>query len=233
MSTGEVAHWRHSPAVRAGLALAGAVGLYGVSFGALAVVSGFSAPQAVVLSLVMFTGGSQFALVGVVAGGGSGFAAMLAAALLGVRNGVYAVQLNALLRPGPRERFGMAHLTIDESTAIATAQPDRPEARRGFLAAGIGIFVLWNLFTLVGALVGDLIGDPRRYGLDGAAVAAFLGLLWPRLRGRDPIAIAVLCAVVTMVCVPVLPAGMPILVAAVVAASVGAIRLRRRGVVTS
>lgn len=207
-----------SPAVRAGLTLAVATGVYGVSFGALATTAGLSVLQAQALSFLMFTGGSQFAFIGVVAGGGTGAAATAAAALLGLRNGVYAVQLNALLAPRRLlAKVAHAQVTIDESTAIATAQSDADERRRGFWAAGLGIFVLWNLSTLVGSLVGNAIGDPRRWGLDGAAVAAFLALLWPRLKGRDPIAVAMVCALATVLALPWLPPGLPILVAAGVA----------------
>lgn len=207
---------RLTPAVRMGLSIALAVGLYGVSFGALAVSSGLSVLQACALSALMFTGGSQFAYIGVLAGGGSPAAALTGASLLGVRNALYGVQLDALLRPHGWRRFVHAHLTIDESTATAVAQADPGEQRRGFWAAGVGVFVWWNAFTLLGAVLGDRLGDPRAWGLDGAAVAAFLGLLWPRLAGRDPVALAVLGAAVTMLAVPVLPAGVPIVAAALV-----------------
>lgn len=218
-----------TPAVRSGLSLSVAVGLYGISFGALAVAAGFSVPQACVLSALMFTGGSQFAFIGVVGGGGGLPAATAAASLLGLRNAVYGVQLNAMLRPhGPR-RFLHAHLTIDESMATASAQDDADEQRRGFWTAGVGVWLLWNLFTLVGALAGTALGDPRAWGLDGAAAAAFLGLLWPRLAGRDPVAVAVVCALATMLAVPFLPGGVPIIVAAVVAVCLWAIRERRGG----
>jgi predicted branched-subunit amino acid permease len=108
----------------------------------------------------------------------------------------------------------MAHLTIDESTATATAQTEHDERVRGFWTAGIGIYILWNASTLVGALAGNAIGDPKRWGLDGAAVAAFLGLLWPRLKGRDPIALAIVSALVTVIALPIVPPGIPVLVAA-------------------
>lgn len=211
---------RLTPAVRMGLSIAAAVGLYGVSFGALGVASGLSVLQTCALSLLMFTGGSQFAFIGVIAGGGSGFAAWGAATLLGVRNGVYGMQLKALLRPRPLVVPLMAQLTIDESMATAAAQQDPDEERRGFWTAGIGVYILWNTFTLVGALVGDALGDPGRWGLDGAAVAAFLGLLWPRLHGRDPITIAIACALVTIAFIPLVPPGVPIILAALVAAGV-------------
>lgn len=210
-----------SPAVRVGLSVAIATGLYGLSFGALSVAAGLDVLQTVALSLLLFSGGSQFAFIGVVAGGGSGISAMSAAALLGIRNGVYGMQLNVLLRPSRWRKLVMAHLTIDESAATASGQRNPDEQRRGFWAAGIGVFVLWNLFTLVGALVGNAMGDPARWGLDGAAVAAFLGLLWPRIRSREPAAIAVVCAMVTLTAVPFVPSGVPILIAAVVAAVLG------------
>ena len=209
---------RLTPAVRIGLSIAVATGLYGVSFGALAVASGFSVGQTAALSLLMFTGGSQFAFIGVVGAGGTGAAAFGASSLLGVRNAVYGAQINRLLRPRRWWRPLAAQLTIDESAATAASQQDPAEQRRGFWVAGLGVYLLWNLFTLVGALLGDAMGDPRRWGLDGAAVAAFLGLLWPRLRSREPVAIAVACALVTVLALPWLPPGVPILLAAAVAA---------------
>ncbi|MFZ1411015.1 MAG: AzlC family ABC transporter permease, partial [Micropruina sp.] len=160
-----------------GLSIAAAVGLYGTSFGALGVAAGLDVWQTCALSLLMFTGGSQFAFVGVIAGGGSGMAAYTAATLLGVRNGIYGAELKALLRPHAAIIPLMAHLTIDESMATAAAQTDPGEERRGFWTAGIGVFVAWNLFTWLGAIAGEALGDPGRWGLDGAAVAAFLGLL--------------------------------------------------------
>lgn len=222
---------RLTPAVRMGLSIAAAVGVYGVSFGALSVAAGLSVWQTVILSALMFTGGSQFAFIGVIGGGGTGAAAWAAATLLGIRNGVYGMQLKALIRPPGRVIPLMAQLTIDESTATAVAQEDHDERVRGFWTAGVGVWLLWNTFTLVGALAGNAIGDPKLWGLDGAAVAAFLGLLWPRLTGKDPIAVAVAAAVVTVVAVPLVPPGIPVLIAAAVTAGIWAWRhLHRRGI---
>ncbi|MNU90261.1 AzlC protein [compost metagenome] len=209
---------RLTPAVRIGLSIALATGLYGISFGALAVASGFSVAQTAALSLLMFTGGSQFAFIGVIAAGGAGNAAFAAATLLGIRNAVYGAQINRMLTPRGWLRPLAAQVTIDESAATAASQSDPAEQRRGFWVAGIGVYLLWNFFTLVGALLGDALGDPRRWGLDGAAVAAFLALLWPRLRSREPVAIAIVCALVTMLALPWVPPGVPILLAATVAA---------------
>ena len=206
-----------SPATRMGLSIAFATGLYGISFGALGVAAGLSVWQTIALSVFMFTGGSQFAFIGVIAGGGTGSAAFGAAALLGVRNAVYGMQIARMLKPRGWQRLVTAQVTIDESTATAAGQSAPDEQRRGFWAAGLGIYVLWNLFTALGAVLGDAMGDPRRWGLDGAAVAAFLGLLWPRLRAREPVAIAIVCALATVVAVPFVPPGVPILIAAFVA----------------
>lgn len=221
--------FRASPAVRIGVSISIATGLYGVSFGALSVASGLDFWQTMALSLLLFSGGSQFAFIGVVAGGGSGVAAMSASALLGIRNGVYGMQLNALLRPSGWRRLASAQMTIDESTATATGQSDPLEQKRGFWVAGLGIYLLWNLFTAVGALVGDAMGDPKQWGLDGAAVAAFLALLWPRIKAFQPAAIAVVCAVATLLAVPFVPPGVPILVAALVAGAIGWFRRGHEG----
>ncbi len=208
--------------MKMGLSIAAAVGVYGVSFGALATTAGLSVLQTQVLSLLMFTGGSQFAFIGALVGGGP--TAVSAAFLLGLRNAVYGAELNALM-PSPLPwRMAKAHLTIDESFATAVAQPTPEEQRRGFWTAGLGVFVCWNVFTLVGSLAGSVIGDPRTYGLDGAAVAGFLGLLWPRLKVRDSWAVAVVAAVVTVVLLPFLPPGVPLLVAAGASAAVGLLR---------
>jgi predicted branched-subunit amino acid permease len=213
--------------VRIGFSIAIATGLYGVSFGALSVASGLSVLQTCALSVLLFSGGSQFAFIGVIAGGGNPIAAAGAAALLGIRNAVYGMQLNALLEPKGWRRFASAQVTIDESFATSTGQTDPVEQKRGFWAAGLGIFVLWNLSTLAGALAGSAVGNPKNFGLDGAAVAAFLALLWPRLKSREAGAIAIVCALATVIAIPFVPPGIPILVAAVVAAAIGWFGYRR------
>ncbi|GMA92346.1 AzlC family ABC transporter permease [Homoserinibacter gongjuensis] len=210
-------------AVRAALGVGLAVSAYGVSFGALAVASGLDIWQTCVLSLLMFSGGSQFALIGVLATGGvaAGPAAIASATLLGIRNGLYSMRMSPIIG-GPWWRRVLAgHWTIDETTAVGTAQPTLRGQRVGFWVTGAVIYLGWNLTTLAGALLGDLVGDVRMYGLDAAAAAAFLGLLWPRLTSKQPVAVAVAAVVVAAVLVPWLPPGLPVLAAAVVAIVVG------------
>lgn len=204
--------------VRQSLSVGVATGAYGVSFGALAVAAGLDVWQACAMSLLFFTGGSQFAFVGIIASGsGAAPAAVAASSMLGVRNGLYALELTHLLGVSGIRRLAAAHLTIDESTAVAVSQPDRSSQRLGFWMTGTSVFVLWNLTTLLGALLGNALGDPRAYGLDAAAVAAFIALLWPRLRSRDTVAIAVVAGVVALALSPALPPGVPVLVAAAAA----------------
>lgn len=208
---------------RDGLGVALATSAYGISFGALAVASGLDIWQTCVLSLVMFTGGSQFAFVGVIGAGGLAAvpAAIASAALLGVRNVAYGLRMAPVVGGTPLRRAAATHFTIDESTAVALAH-SHPRARAvGFWVTGIGIYLGWNLSTLAGALLGDVLGDPRAYGLDAAAAAAFLALLWPRLRQRQAIAVGVAAAIVAAVLTPVIMPGLPVLVAAVVAIIVG------------
>jgi predicted branched-subunit amino acid permease len=200
-----------------------ATSAYGVSFGALAVASGLDVWQACVLSLVMFTGGSQFAFIGVIGAGGlaAAPAAIASAALLGVRNVAYGMRMSPVIGPGFWRRAGAAQFTIDESTAVSLAQTTARGRTVGFWVTGIAIYVGWNLTTLAGALLGDVLGDPKAYGLDAAAAAAFLALLWPRLRRRQAIAVGIGAAVVATVLTPVLMPGLPVLIAAVVAIVVG------------
>lgn len=212
-----------SAAVRAALGVGLAVSAYGVSFGALSVAAGLDIWQTCVLSLLMFSGGSQFALVGVIASGGAsaGVAAIASAALLGTRNGIYALRVAPFIGGQWPRKLLAAHWTIDETTAVSTAQPTLHAQRVGFWWTGAIIYVGWNLTTLVGALIGDLVGDVRMYGLDAAAAAAFLGLTWPRLTQLQPVVVAIGAAVVAAVLTPALPPGIPVLVAALVAVAVG------------
>jgi predicted branched-subunit amino acid permease len=211
-------------AIRAALAVGLPTAAYGVSFGALATLgAGLDLWQTMVLSLVMFTGGSQFALVGVLASGGlaSWPSAVASAALLGSRNAVYAIRMSPVVGRGFLRRTAAAHLTIDESTAVSSAQSTPRAQRIGFWLTGIIVYIGWNATTLVGALIGDLLGDVSAYGLDAAAAAAFLGLLWPRLAKAQTQAVAVAAAFVAALLTPALMPGIPVLVAAAVAVVFG------------
>jgi len=215
----------HRQIVRDALAVAVATGAYGISFGAIGVTSGLDVWQTCALSLLVFTGASQFALVGVIGAGGAPLLGAASGLLLGFRNTLYGLRLAPLLGWHGVRRAAAAHLVIDESTAMSVTRDSREAARVGFLSAGLGVFALWNLATLIGALAGDAIGDPRDYGLDAAVGGAFLALLWPRLDSALHRVVAVLAAMVALALVPFTAVGVPVLAAAVVA--LGAALVRR------
>ncbi|MET0724707.1 MAG: AzlC family ABC transporter permease [Leifsonia sp.] len=217
--------------IRSALAVGIATAAYGISFGALSVAAGLDLWQTCFLSIVMFTGGSQYALIGILASGGlaAGPSAIATAALLGSRNSIYGMRMAPIIGVGWWRRVAAAWITIDESTAVSLAQPTPPLKRLGFWVTGLVVFVGWNITTLVGGLIGDALGDPRAWGLDAAAAAAFLGLLWPRIKRVQAGAVAVGAAVVATVCTPFLMPGLPVLVAALVAVLVGYFNWFSRG----
>ena len=190
-----------------------AVGVYGISFGVLAVAAGMSPAQACVMSMLVFTGASQFAFVGVLAGGGGALAAMGPAVMLAVRNAAYGLSLAPILTGRLGERALAAQLVIDESTAMARAQDDPGAARRAFLATGVSVWLCWNAGTLAGALLGNGLGDPRALGLDAMFPAAFLALLAPQLRRPGAPLAAVAGAMVAVAALPFTPAGVPVIAA--------------------
>jgi 4-azaleucine resistance transporter AzlC len=189
-----------------------ATGIYAVSFGVLAVAAGFSVAQTCVMSLVAFTGASQFTFVSVLGAGGGVAAGLPPALLLAGRNAIYALSLREVLRGGRLRRAVSAHLVIDESTAMAHAQDQPADKRRAFVATGAAIFVCWNLGTLAGALAGGALTDPRSLGLDAIFPAVFLALLVPQLAaGRRAVGAAMLGAAIALVLLPLAPPGVPVM----------------------
>jgi 4-azaleucine resistance transporter AzlC len=199
--------------VAASVLLSLAVGSYAVSFGVLGVQAGLTAFQTCAMSLLVFTGASQFAAVGVVSSGGSPWAALGSALLLAARNGVYGLAMGRVLPEGRLRRLVAAQFVIDESTAMALAQREPRRRIEAFWATGLGIYVFWNLGTLVGAVVGDRLSDPAALGLDAAFPAGFVALLVPHLRRARGRTAAVLGCALALVAAPLLPPGAPILVA--------------------
>lgn len=209
--------------MRDSLSVSLTVGAYGVAFGAAAVANGFSVLQSCLLSLLTFSGASQFAVVGVLGAGGSAISAIATASLLGVRNGLYGVIMAPRLRVQGLKRIIAAQITIDESTGVALGAEKRSESamRQGFWLTGFGVFIFWNIFTLAGALGAQAMGDTRAWGLDAAVPAAFLGLLWPRLENNRDRVLAVVSLVFALAMTPLLPPGLPIIATAFIAIAVG------------
>ncbi|MEU3703554.1 AzlC family ABC transporter permease [Streptomyces anulatus] len=203
--------------VRDALGVGIAVGLSGFAFGVTSAGSGLSLLQTCVLSLLVFTGASQFALVGALAAGGNPYTAAAGAFFLGVRNAFYGLRLSQLLALPRAVRPFAAHWVIDETTAVTLPQPTRRAARIGFTVTGLTLYVLWNLTTLVGALGAEALGDTDAWGLDAASPAVFLALLAPMLKSTTERVTAGLAVLLALTLLPVLPAGVPVLLSALAA----------------
>ena len=217
-TTGKQAGLTPARPVRDGIALGLAVGTSGLAFGAAAVGSGLSAAQACALSLLAFTGASQFALAGAVATGGGLIGGVAGAVLLGSRNALYGLRLADVLRLRGARRVLAAQGVIDETTAVSLAQPDAAAARLGFRATFATLYLTWNLTTLAGALAAGKLGSPQEFGLDVVGPAAFLALIWPRLRaGAAERAVGVAGAAIALAATPFLPPGVPVILAATAA----------------
>lgn len=209
--------------LRDSLAVAIPVGTYGAAFGAASIAAGFSILQTCLLSLLLFSGASQFAVVGVMGAGGSAISAIATGSLLGFRNGLYGLKMAPILKLRGIKKVIAAQLTIDESTGVAIGQEPRGEeaSRYGFWATGIGVYVFWNLFTLLGALGAQAIGNPSAWGLDAAVPAAFLGLVWPRLIDNKSRLVAITAALLALALTPIAPAGVPIIATVAIAVIFG------------
>lgn len=209
-----------------------AVAAYGVSFGAISVTGGLTVLQTQFLSALMFTGGSQFALVGVLIAGGGVASAVATSVMLGFRNAFYALAMAPVLKVQGLRRLVAAQLTIDESTAMAVGRSVEHDggraSRLAFWATGISVFVFWNLATLLGAAGANALGDPKIWGLDAAIPAGFIALVWPRLNDRRSWTIGLAAAAVALVLTPVLRPGVPVLLTSVVAVVAGVLAVRRK-----
>ncbi len=201
--------------IRDGIVVGFATGVFAVGFGVLATTNGLSVAQTSVMSLLIFTGASQFAAVGVIAAGGSAGTAVSTALLLAARNGFYGITMSRLIRGSLPKRIVAAHVTIDESTGMAMAQTDPAKREGAFWAAGLGVFVFWNLGTLLGALAGDVIGDPERWGIDAAFPAGFIALMVPALKQRPGLLAAAAGGAIALVTIPLTRPGVPIILASI------------------
>jgi len=212
-----------SRVLRDSLSVAIPVGAYGAAFGAASIASGFSVLQSCALSLLLFSGASQFALVGVISGGGTALTAFLTGTLLGLRNGFYGLRMSSILRVTGWKKIMTAQITIDESTGVALAQEEngREAMRYGFYATGIGVYIFWNICTLLGALGASSIGDPSTWGLDAAVPAAFLGLVWPRLITHRARMSALFAVSLALLLTPIAPAGLPVISTVLIALILG------------
>jgi predicted branched-subunit amino acid permease len=209
--------------VAASFSVSFTVGLYGIAFGAAGIAAGFSLLQTCLLSLLTFSGASQFAVVGVLGSGGTALSGIATASLLGIRNSLYGLRLAPLLRLRGWRKVVGAQVTIDESTGVALGQSELGEdaMRQGFWFTGLGVYFFWNIFTVIGAAGAQAMGDPAAWGLDAAVPAAFLGLVWPRLTNNHEKLLAAAAVLLSLALTPFVAAGLPIISTALLAVAFG------------
>ena len=212
---------KNDPVERTSLSVAFTVGLYGAAFGAAGITAEFSILQTCLLSLLLFSGASQFAVVGIMGAGGSAVSAIATATLLGFRNALYGLQLAPILKVTGLKRIIASQITIDESTAVSTLQSNDSDRKRAFYLTGFGVYIFWNLFTFLGALGASAIGNPSVWGLDAAVPAAFCGLVWPRLKDKRLFLISACAIILALLLTPITPAGIPIITTVLLAVIFG------------
>lgn len=198
---------------RRAVTVVAAVAVFGVSFGVLATENGLSVLKASALSLLVFAGGSQFAAVGL-AGAGNQTAGVVAGLLLNSRLAAFGVLAAPLVSGSWWRRIAGAQLVTDEAVSLAMEHDDRGLSRYTFWFSGVVLFVAWNAVTILGATVGDVLGDPERIGLDAAFPAVFIALLAPRLRDPGSRRAALGGAAIALALTPLVPAGVPVLASA-------------------
>ena len=208
--------------MRAGAPLAPAALIFGISFGVLAEAAGMGVLAPVVMSATTFAGSAQFAAASILDDGGGALAAVVAAILLNARYAPMSIAVAPLFGGSRVRRLLSAQLIVDESWALSARGPGRFDPAVLF-GVGLLFYPLWVGGTALGALAGDVVGDPERLGLDAAFPALFLALLVPQVRDRRALAVALIAGVTALVLVPITPAGVPIIVASA-ACALGLVR---------
>jgi 4-azaleucine resistance transporter AzlC len=189
-----------------------AVCLVGLSYGAVAVASGFPLWFPAVQGTLVLAGASEFLFVGIIAAGGNPVTAALAGLLVNARHVPYGLALPDVTGPGWRRLLGV-HLMNDESVVFALAQDDPARKRAAYWACGLGIAVCWPGGALLGAVLGSLVRDTNAFGLDAMFPAVILALIVPALRDRATLRVALAGAAIALAATPFLPAGLPLLLA--------------------
>jgi len=200
-----------------------AVWFIGVSYGAIAVASGFPLWVPAAQSVLVLAGASEFLFIGIVGAGGSPIAAALAGLLVNARHVPYGLALPDVTGRGWRRMLG-SHVMNDESVAFALAQEGLPRKRAAYWACGLGVLICWPGGAVLGALAGSFIKDTNAFGLDAMFPAVLLALIVPALRDRVTMRAAAAGAVIALAAAPFLPAGLPVLLA--LAGVLGLIRRR-------
>jgi 4-azaleucine resistance transporter AzlC len=190
-----------------------AVWFTGLSYGAIAVASGFPLWVPAAQSVLVLAGASEFLFIGIVAAGGNPLAAAAAGLLVNARHLPYGLALPDVLGPSRTKRLLGSHVMNDETVVFALAQEDLPRQRAAYWTCGLGVLLCWPTGAVLGALIGEKIGNTGAFGLDAMFPAVILALIMPALRDRVTRRAALAGAAIALAATPFLPAGLPVLVA--------------------
>ncbi|WP_336777973.1 AzlC family ABC transporter permease [Pantoea sp. USHLN256] len=185
-------------------------GIVGLSYGSLAAAEGFPLWVPIALSTLVLAGASEFLFIGIVAGGGSPLTAAAAGLLVNARHLPFGIAVKDLVGKGSRSLLG-CHIMNDESVVFGISQPNLPQRRAAFWICGLGIFTIWPLSVIGGAVIGRFIPDVSSIGLDAVFPAILIALIFPALRQRRTLIPATLGTALSVLATPFVPAGMPVL----------------------
>ncbi len=195
--------------------LAPAAASFGVAYGVLAVTAGMGVLAPIVMSATTFAGASQFAAASVLRDGGSVLAAVGAAVLLNARYLAIGFATAPAFEGSRLRRFFESQLIVDEAWAVSQVGGGRID-RRLLVGAGLVLYPCWVAGGAIGVFGGDILGDPKRFGLDAAFPALFLVLLLTLTVNRRTILAAVAGGLIALVLLPIAPAGVPVIAAGAV-----------------
>ena len=206
---------------------------FGMIYAVTAIAAGLSAPQTLVMSLIVFAGAAQFTAAGLFAAGVAGPAIVVATAIINARHLLMSASLTPYLRKTPAYlRALLAFQLTDETYALGVSHFLRGEGSPHFLlGANIGLYIVWQLSTLAGIAIGGFIPDPAAYGLDLIFPLTFIGLLVPLLRDRLSASVALLGGGLALIGALWLPGSWYLLVAGGVASGLGSLFIRRQTIV--
>lgn len=197
---------------------------FGLAYAVLARSAGLSLVETQALSLLVFAGSSQVSAVGLFGRGAGGPGIVFTTFLLNVRHVLYGLSLGRTVPLTRRERLAAAFFLTDEAYGVSIARGARTFPF--VLGAELSLYLAWNLATLAGALLGGVIPDPERLGVDFVFPLAFLALLVPLLRRRVDVLVAIVAGALAWVLARSAPGGLPIVIAGVVGSLLGAVLTR-------
>ena len=194
------------------LPLAVATGVMVISFGVVARSLGWGVVAPIVFSIITFSGTAQFAVASVLGGGGV-VPAIVAAVLLNARFLPMGIAVGPFLEGGPLRRALESQAIVDASWAMASRGGGLFD-REFMIGATVPQVTLWIGGTVVGVLVGGVVGDVEQLGLDVIFPAFYLALLVEELRGSGrTIAVVLIAVAVALALVPFAPPGIPVIAA--------------------